>query len=169
MEDINYYLKEAEKAIEAINARLNKKISYLEFQVALGKSLGLDPEDSHMIPFNLTSVQMIELLSNEDFESPELIAEVYFEKSILPSGIPQRLDEQTIKVKGEIWRVHKSDKDPFPSNPHAHNLETGYKLHLGNGALYNAKNKPLGKSIDIKHLNLIRSKIVGIDKTLPLL
>lgn len=45
------------------------------------------------------------------------------------------------KIGGEIWRVHKSDPDPYPSNPHAHCVDgsawlKGCKLHLGNRQLY---------------------------------
>ena len=37
--------------------------------------------------------------------------------------------KEIIKEGGEIWVVHKYDKDSWPSNPHAHN-ENKEKLNL---------------------------------------
>lgn len=49
--------------------------------------------------------------------------------------------EEDFKVSGEVWRVHLSDADPFPSVPHAHciggaNRFVGCTLHLGTGELF---------------------------------
>lgn len=83
----------------------------------------------------------------------------------LPDG--RHILEEDFKVKGEIWRVHKSDPDPLPSKPHAHCIDgsdrfKGCKLHLGTGHLFDAKNKPLGRKLEAKQfqrlLVLIRPK-----------
>jgi hypothetical protein len=83
--------------------------------------------------------------------------------------------EEDFNVKGEIWRVHKSDPDPLPSDPHAHCIAgsrrfVGCKLHLGTRELYDGKNKPLGRYLYKKQfdrlIELIRSKFPEI--TLPL-
>jgi hypothetical protein len=96
----------------------------------------------------------------KDYPFGILLLEVSFESSILPEGIPGRMDEETIRSNGEVWRIHKNDQDPFPSNPHAHNLQSGYKLHLGTGMLY-YKKSPI-KAISKKHLNDIRGKCRNI-------
>ncbi len=44
-----------------------------------------------------------------------------------------------IKSKGLIWIIHKYDADPFPSNPHAHLIDSGIKLDLSNGNCYSKK------------------------------
>lgn len=44
--------------------------------------------------------------------------------------------EILIRAKGEVWEIHRYDKDPFPSNPHAHNVESGLKLDLSTGKIY---------------------------------
>ncbi len=49
----------------------------------------------------------------------EALAQIEFEESPLPLGVMRCLDEVTIKRDGCIWRIHKNDADPFPSNPHA--------------------------------------------------
>lgn len=57
--------------------------------------------------------------------------------------------ELDYRVKGEVWRVHKTDADPFPSKPHAHCVAgakrfVGCKLHLGTAELYKGP-EPLGR------------------------
>ena len=53
--------------------------------------------------------------------------------------------EEDYRVKGEVWRVHKGDPDPYPSKPHAHCVDgakrfVGLKLHLGTAELYRGRN-----------------------------
>jgi len=62
-------------------------------------------------------------------------------ESLLPEEFPRLLTEQTIRVKGEVWRIHKADPDLFPSNPHAHNCESGVVLHLGTGEMFDKSSK----------------------------
>ncbi len=76
-------------------------------------------------------------------QAPNLISKmnkyhqlVVLESSVIPPDVYQSLYEERIKTKGEIWIIHKTDKDDLPSNPHAHNDDTGLKLHLGNGRLF---------------------------------
>jgi hypothetical protein len=61
-----------------------------------------------------------------------------------------------VKVGGDTWVLHKYDVDPFPSKPHAHNLNSNMKLHLGTGEIFN-KFKNIG-SIGKKDLEIIRNK-----------
>lgn len=65
-----------------------------------------------------------------------IVCEIELEESPIPDGVYRNLDEVTVRRDGCVWRIHKSDADPFPSNPHAHNLESGLKLDLSNGKLY---------------------------------
>lgn len=162
------YLEEADKAIKKLSEEKAVQISHLDFQIALGAKLGYDQNDSHYVASNdLTSEQMYELLKTNTFEKPIVLAEIIFFESIIPDGIPISLNEQEIKSKGEIWVIHKYDADPFPSNPHAHNKLTGYKVHLGTGELFDYKNKPLNASISKKDLIALREKVKNV--TLPTL
>lgn len=57
--------------------------------------------------------------------------------------------EEDYRVKGEVWRVHKTDADPYPSKPHAHCIAgakrfVGRTLHLGTAELYDGR-KALGR------------------------
>lgn len=56
-----------------------------------------------------------------------------------------KVEKAKIKVKGKIWTIHKTDKDPFPSNPHAHEYSLGLKLNIYSGELYNKKREIVSK------------------------
>lgn len=166
MKDLEFYIKESNKALRALEQELGRSINNLDFQIELAKKLGYNEENStKILSHRLKSDEMIKLLNDLEFETPHVLLKVSFTGTILPSSIRVCLDEKQIKVNNEIWQIHKTDKDNRPSNPHAHNVETGYKLHLGNGQLYNSKCKPLNKRVKRKHLRSIRDKLEGY--TLP--
>ena len=82
--------------------------------------------------------------------------------------------EEDFKVSGEIWRVHKNDADPYPSNPHAHCIGgakrfIGSTLHLGTAELFRDR-KSLGRKLESNQfarlIELIRPKFPGLE--LPL-
>lgn len=80
------------------------------------------------------------------------------------------LVEKDYKVNGEVWRVHKFDADPFPSNPHAHCVGgrdrfVGLKMHLGNAELFRSADTTgrfLGKKQFDRLIDLIRPKFPDI-------
>jgi len=60
--------------------------------------------------------------------------------------------EEDYRVKGEVWRVHKSDADPYPSNPHAHCVGgakrfVGLTLHLGTAEMYDGR-RAIGRRLE---------------------
>lgn len=78
--------------------------------------------------------------------------------------------EADYRVRGEVWRVHKGDSDPYPSNPHAHCIDgstrfIGCTLHLGTAKLYR-KRDALGRFLDRSQfdrlLELIGPKFPGV-------
>lgn len=84
--------------------------------------------------------------------------------------------EKDYRIKGEVWRVHKTDADPYPSNPHAHCVGgaqryVGLTLHLGTRELYSGR-EPLGKFLSPKSFDrliaMIRPKFPDIELPLPL-
>jgi hypothetical protein len=89
-----------------------------------------------------------------------------FQESPIPAGTFRRLDEATIRRDGCVWRVHRYDPDPFPSNPHAHNVESGLKLDLSSGRLYFGA-RDTEQSINRKHLLAIRQEAESRGFVLP--
>lgn len=99
----------------------------------------------------LETVKAVDFRALSDFEV------VHLESSILPDDCPGRLDEETLKAIGEIWRIHMNDIDDFPSRPHAHNLETGFKLDLSNGKVYDKRR--FVEQIKRKKLLILRNAV----------
>ena len=86
------------------------------------------------------------------------------------------LVESDVKVAGDIWRVHLTDADPYPSKPHAHCVGgskryLGKKLHLGSGQLFDSKNNPTTRRLEIKQferlIKLIQPKFPNVKLPLP--
>ncbi len=137
----------------------------IDIQEALCSVLGIAGTNSmDLLNQKLTEDSIIRLLRNFDFRRyhPEVIGGFVLDDGIVPEGTRRLLSEQTVKVRGEVWRVYKSDADPWPSNPHAHNYETGTKLDLGTGDLYDINRRWVG-NIGKKKLEAVRAKLVNIE------
>lgn len=91
----------------------------------------------------------------------QFIQEIELDHSPIPDGCLRRLVEATYKKDGQIWRVHKNDADPFPSSPHAHNLESGLVLDLSSGRLYLGR-QDTGKAVSRKDLIALRALITHV-------
>ena len=91
-------------------------------------------------------------------------------------GMNRYILEEDFKVSGDIWRVHLSDADPFPSSPHAHCIGgtrrfIGCKLHMGTGQLFSSSNKPLDRRLATAQfgrlIELVSPKFPGITLPIP--
>ena len=98
--------------------------------------------------------------------SDVILGEVELPESPIPDGCFRVFREATVKRDGCVWRIHKNDADPFPSNPHAHNLDSGLTLDLRTGELY-LRTNPTGKSVSKKHLNAILAEAGHKGITIP--
>lgn len=140
------------------------EIEPIDIQKSLCSVLGVDEiNPTELLERQLTTDQIVELLHSFDFKKyhPEVIIEVELKEGIIPDGTARLLTEKTVKVKGEVWRVHKNDADTWPSNPHAHNFDAGLKLHLGTGELFDNNRKSVGH-IGKKKLKAVRDKLGNI-------
>jgi len=72
-----------------------------------------------------------------------------------------------VKTQGKRWYIHRYDKDPFPSDPHAHNDEDDIKLDLTNGDCYSTKHKKIVRQIRLKDLLEIRGKFIEKGVKMP--
>ena len=97
--------------------------------------------------------EIIEVLKSFDFG---VFDNVVRTEEIIPREL--RINYKVrVKDSGIIWIIHKYDQDPFPSNPHAHNIDNNFKLHLGNGICFKKREKVY--QISRKNLLEIRKKI----------
>ena len=167
MEDeVKYFREELKKARAKLELFYGRSFSDDELYPALAIYYDLSDMPPNIIFKRLSSIQMIDALKDYDFVSRIPIGSIVIEKTIIPSGFPRLSQRALIKVEGELWRIHLYDKNPFPSNPHAHNLETNLRLHLGSGELFQ-KRQLVGK-IAKKDLLLIRERINNVLKDLVL-
>lgn len=118
-------------------------------------------EQIDLLSYDLTPHLIAEIVHDRPLVGPEVLLEIELDSSILGDNVPRKLEERTVKAAGEVWRIHKNDADPFPSNPHAHSLDTGLKLDLSTGELYQ-KRTCVG-SITRKALQTLRERATGVD------
>jgi len=107
-------------------------------------------------PSGLAASSTVAYIQASASTRPVVLGRLDLAASILPPGIPRKLEEIRLKAAGEIWDIHQNDADPFPSNPHAHNVETRLKLDLSNGDLYRRAQK-LKEIVTKKDLLTIRA------------
>ena len=70
----------------------------------------------------------------------------------------EKFIEVTVKNRG-IWVIHLSDADPWPSKPHAHNLESNEKLNLLTGEVFNATTHKFLYKMSDKTMNFFYKKL----------
>ena len=128
---INSFIHEAQTAAGLFAHESGLAIKYEHIEDALQDVLDLN-DSADLLDRKLNAEQIHRLLAAYDFRRffPKLLGQFEVKRSIIPPDCIQRLDEQTVVYRGQLWRVHKNDADPFPSDPHAHNVESGLALHL---------------------------------------
>ena len=99
-------------------------------------------------------------VSSEQFVDQTQSEVVTVFETLLPPDVPRLLTEETVRQRGEQWRIHRYDQDPFPFLPHAHNLASGVKMDLRNGRLYKGRTE-VGK-IRPKRLSDFRSRVKSV-------
>lgn len=97
------------------------------------------------------------------------VMEDYIEVDLGYSPIPDRcrirLDEVTVRKEGRVWRINKNDPDPFPSDPHAINIESGLKMDLSTGDLY--YKRQYQRTVQRKHFLDLRTRFEEKGVSLP--
>jgi hypothetical protein len=155
------YIEASQAARTVLSELHGLELTGLDIQSALAETLNIPDNPPHgLLDQGLTSSRIVGLLRSFDFRRfhPEVLGEVTLDEPLIPSDLPRLLTEKTVKIKGEVWQVHKNDVDPFPSNPHAHNYDAGVVLDLGTGEMYDRNRKSLGP-IGCKKLLRLRDEL----------
>jgi len=154
--NINHYIIESREARAKLVALNGFEITSTDIQNALCEIFEIAVWDpGTLADKKLSRDDIFNELKNYPFN--QVLEEFTLDQACLPDDLPDLYEEQVVKVKGEQWTVHKNDKDPFPSNPHAHNYAKGISLHLGTGEFFK-KRKSHG-FITCKQLIAIRDKL----------
>jgi hypothetical protein len=158
-EDICQFLDAAVQAAEVLSRKTNLPLDHSHVESALVLELNL-ASSVDLLERHLDKDRICSILANFNFKRlfPKLLDVVHFDESIIPNGLPRKLTEVTVRANGEQWRIHQNDDDPFPSNPHAHNLSSGLKLRLGTGELYD-KTRNTKKKVSRQNLEVIRARL----------
>jgi hypothetical protein len=158
-----------EEAATIISVQRSDAVTVREVETALCERLGLD-QIADILDRDIDTAAVVAELKGFDFAClrPEKMDEIRFDESIIPEGVPILLTEAEVKIKGEVWVVHKNDADPFPSNPHAHNYENRLKMHLGTGDLYKGKVRTPCKRMTKALLVEFRSRLLQKNASISL-
>lgn len=141
----------------------NKEITYRQIISLLGHHFECEDVDTFLIfSEDLNSIDFILILETE---LNSLSGQIEFESSELGFLIADRIEKAKVKNNGRIWDIHNDDKDPYPSNPHAHEYSLNVKLHLGTGEFYRKKTV-VGK-LSKNEFKRLRQKITEIGIILP--
>jgi hypothetical protein len=166
-EQINTFVQIADAVARDLRKKTGLPVAYSHVQAALQEAMGLERPEA-LLDHKWTRQRMLQRLQHVDFRKmfPQVMAEVRLPVSIVPPGTLRRIEEVTVRMNGEVWRIHKNDADPFPSNPHAHNVQSGLTMDLSTGELY-LKRQPAGTRVSKKDLFAIRGRLTHV--TLPAL
>jgi hypothetical protein len=164
-EEINRFFREAEHAKERLSQMLGTPLSIGDIEDGLVVVEGLE-NGYDLLDKEWTADSIIQRLHGFDFSvlhkpGPSVLCVVELDSSLIPDGVPKALNEKIVKQFGCIWEIHKYDDDPFPSNPHAHNYDSGLKLSLADGGLYR-KRMRVGE-VGKKKLLMLRDRLSDIE------
>lgn len=167
-EQINEYIEFEKQAAAALAGTdgLPDEPEKIDVQSALMALLGVD-EPTSLLDWDWSKAGLSEVVAAARafvVPPPVLLASVELAETVIPPGIIRKLEEVRLKARGDIWDIHQNDADPFPSDPHAHNVESGHKLDLGNGDLYRRTTR-VGK---IKKKDLLRIRGLAQEKGVQL-
>lgn len=155
---INEYLAAAKAYQDRYEAQAGQPVSLDEIQVALEEVLNVTHSTDLLLrSWDVETIAL--LLDSYQFGKlrPIEVDSVYLADSIIPAGTLVDIQEETIRSLSQKWVINRNDADPFPSNPHAHCVGTGLKLHLGTGILF--RKKEFAGTIRWKDLLALRQQI----------
>jgi len=64
-----------------------------------------------------------------------------------------------VKIGGDVMEIHRYDPDPFPSKPHAHNKQTGEKINLSTGDIFDPRTRSYKGKYDDRRLRQLRDEL----------
>ena len=90
----------------------------------------------------------------EDEVCIEIDKNSFYDESGLEISKPRR-----INIANVIWRFHKNDKNPFPSNPHGHSFNNKQVLNPYTGEIINRNNNKIIKKLKKKQLLFVQKEL----------
>lgn len=110
----------------------------------------------------ITETEIDNVIDNYDFN--QIRNEITFDFNI-PNEIEELETKVKIKSKGKVFIIHKNDADHFPSNPHAHWIDSNLKIDLSNGKCYHVRKHI--STLSKKEFVDLRDKAINLGIQLP--
>ncbi len=109
-------------------------VEYIDVLSALMQVLK-EPNPETICKMELSSQELILRLEGYPFEAPIILGHVSDPDIEVPGSI-RRVYAALAKVAGTEWEILRNDKQPFPSNPCAHNEVEDITMDLSGGGLF---------------------------------
>ncbi len=152
IEDFDNLLEELVTKLSKLRGRIiSRELVFNSLVIMFGDEFEIDhPVELWGHP--LSKCKAYEILKEFDFDGLEKPIEVDLEFE------RDQLFQTKVKIKAAGFQlvIHRYDKDPFPSDPHAHIIGQNLKIDLKNGDCY--RSRKFLKRIKRKELLEIREK-----------
>ena len=136
-EILNYYLHESGLVVTLIHEKHGLEVNPEKLWQILIDHFNCFDNPADIIFKKLDSHAIYKIIASDYLSYLTSLFSISINHTVIPEdSLNDNIIKGVVKFRGEIWEIHKGDLDLFPSNPHAHNYESGFKLHLGTGDLY---------------------------------
>ncbi|MDB5106431.1 MAG: hypothetical protein JWP91_4120 [Fibrobacteres bacterium] len=109
-------------------------VEYVDVLNALMQVMG-EPNPEVICRMDLSTEELIRKLEGHAFDSPAILGQVSDPAIEVPGSI-RRVYTALNRISGTDWEILGNDKNPFPSNPCAHNEVEDITMDLAAGGLY---------------------------------
>ena len=113
-------------------------VEYMDVLTALIRVLQ-EPNPETICKLGLSTEELIGRLEGYAFDAPRILGQVSDPAIEVPGSI-RRVYTALTRVAGTDWEILRNDKNPFPSNPCAHNEVEDITLDLSGGGLFHDGN-----------------------------
>jgi hypothetical protein len=131
MKRFNAQIAEVE---EHFHSEKRLHVEYVDVLTALMHVLG-EPNPEDICRMGLPTEELIRRLEAHPFDAPLILGHVS-DPSIEVPGSIRRVYAAIGKTPGTEWEILRNDKNPFPSNPCAHNEVEDITMDLSGGGLF---------------------------------
>ena len=131
MKRFNLRIMEVE---EWYHAEKRMHVEYIDVLTALMQVLK-EPNPEAICRMDLSTEELVRRLEGYAFEAPMILGSVDDPAIEVPGSI-RRVYSALGKAKGTEWEILRNDRNPFPSNPCAHNEVEDITMDLSGGGLF---------------------------------
>jgi hypothetical protein len=119
---------------EWFHAEKSLHVEYVDVLTALMQVLK-EPNPEIICRMDLSVEELVRHLEGYAFEAPRILGCID-DPSIEVPGSIRRVYSALGKAKGTEWEILRNDRNPFPSNPCAHNEVEDITMDLSGGGLF---------------------------------